>query len=820
MSKLLSLSMALAVALGASAQTDAFDLSSQRKEVRVVNPVPGHVIDHKVVVNPTPQKMTVDDKRTVDITRGFNLKDKTGSMSEAASFLKEGSIPVEIDLGLKKLPVKPVSGAYTLSIKPKSVKIKAYDERGAFYGLQTLRQIIDSATDGKIPSVEITDYPSLPFRGVVEGFYGTPWSHEVRLSLIDFYGKNKMNVYLYGPKDDPYHSSPYWRQPYPADEAKKIHELAEAAKRNHVDFVWAIHPGKDIRWNKQDYDSLLNKFDMMYDLGVRSFAIFFDDIEGEGTNPVRQVELLNNLNRDFVQAKGDVSDLVVCPTDYSRLWAKTAEDGPLATYGRTLDKNINVMYTGDVVCSDLTKDTMTFFDNLVQRPGYYWWNWPVSDYCRNYILQGPAYGLDTTLTTDDLVAVVSNPMEHGEASKLGLYGVADYAWNIPAYNPLDNWNRGLAYLMPDDPEAYRLFAIHSTDTETGYRRDESWETNTMPYGLYPPEVFDSLKTEFSALTTLPARFDKNCHNPLLLRELKPWIDQLAMVGKRGLDAVKLMETIHTGDIEKIWNTYAVSMPDSAEMAAFDSHRVGTMKLHPFYINTINDLMRDLFLNFASHQSSLYRPIGSFENVNTNVTAFMLDADTTTHYTSGEAQAEGSWIGLDLLMPRFIREIHIRQGRNSTDDCDYFDSAILEFYDRDNKQWIPLTGKLDKQYDITYTPADPKKTPRTQYVRLRRLPSDRKNWFTMRTFEVNPAKPVNDDPASARLIDENPLTYYKVTEPVVLRVPEDHIRAILLTKDGATVNGKHYDKPFVDITDPGEAIEIAPGAQVHEVVFFM
>lgn len=84
----------------------------------------------------------------------------------------------------------------------------------------------------------------MKYRGVVEGFYGTPWSHKVRMSLIDFYGQNKMCDYLYGPKDDPYHSSPYWRQPYPAQEAQNIRELVDCAKRNRVNFIWAIHPEK------------------------------------------------------------------------------------------------------------------------------------------------------------------------------------------------------------------------------------------------------------------------------------------------------------------------------------------------------------------------------------------------------------------------------------------------------------------------------------------------------------------------------------------------------------------------------------------------
>ena len=35
--------------------------------------------------------------------------------------------------------------------------------------------------EGKLPEVEIKDYPSVRYRGVVEGFYGTPWSHQARL---------------------------------------------------------------------------------------------------------------------------------------------------------------------------------------------------------------------------------------------------------------------------------------------------------------------------------------------------------------------------------------------------------------------------------------------------------------------------------------------------------------------------------------------------------------------------------------------------------------------------------------------------------------
>mgnify|MGYP000550296128 CR=1 FL=1 len=86
----------------------------------------------------------------------------------------------------------------------------------------------------------------------------------------------------------------------------------ECARRNEVLFYWAIHPGKDIRWNTEDRDLLMEKFESMYRLGIRAFAVFFDDISGEGTSAEKQVELLNDIYHNFVKVKGDVAPLLMC----------------------------------------------------------------------------------------------------------------------------------------------------------------------------------------------------------------------------------------------------------------------------------------------------------------------------------------------------------------------------------------------------------------------------------------------------------------------------------------------------------------------------
>ena len=116
------------------------------------------------------------------------------------------------------------SGAYLLVITPEEIDIAISDSRGLFYAAQTLQQL--AQTDGQgnttLPLGVIKDYPDVAYRGTVEGFYGDPWSHTDRIEQLRFYGKMKMNTYIYGPKDDPYHSSPNWRKPYPEKEAAQI----------------------------------------------------------------------------------------------------------------------------------------------------------------------------------------------------------------------------------------------------------------------------------------------------------------------------------------------------------------------------------------------------------------------------------------------------------------------------------------------------------------------------------------------------------------------------------------------------------------------
>ena len=49
-----------------------------------------------------------------------------------------------------------------------------------------------------------------------------------------------------------------------------------------IEFVFSVSPGLDLVFHsQQDYDQLLKKFQQLKDLGCRSFAVLWDDINAE-----------------------------------------------------------------------------------------------------------------------------------------------------------------------------------------------------------------------------------------------------------------------------------------------------------------------------------------------------------------------------------------------------------------------------------------------------------------------------------------------------------------------------------------------------------
>jgi hexosaminidase len=90
---------------------------------------------------------------------GVKAMVQTGAVSARAL-----SVRVEETGATTTLPAE----GYQLSVSPEEIRIIGRDAAGAFYGLQTLRQLLQRRADGRFvfAGAGVTDWPSLPFRGI------------------------------------------------------------------------------------------------------------------------------------------------------------------------------------------------------------------------------------------------------------------------------------------------------------------------------------------------------------------------------------------------------------------------------------------------------------------------------------------------------------------------------------------------------------------------------------------------------------------------------------------------------------------------------
>ncbi len=603
-----------------------------------------------------------------------------------------------------KVPKK--SEGYYLRIDENNIYVIGNDPRGTYYGIRTLEQLFSLP---KLPLGEIIDYPDLTDRGVVEGFYGTPWSHEKRLRQLEFYGKFKLNTYIYAPKDDPYHSSPNWRLPYPKEEARQIRELVQESNQNYVNFVWAIHPGKDIKWNDEDRNHLLNKFEMMYDLGVRVFAVFFDDISGEGTNPQKQVELLNFLHNEFVTKKKDVKPLIMCPTEYNKSWSNP-EKKYLETLGTELHPSIRIMWTGNRVVADIDKPTMEWINTKIKRKAYIWWNFPVSDYVRNHMLLGAVYGNSLDIK-NDMSGFVSNPMEHSEASKIAIYGVADYTWNIEKYQSDRAWKNAIAELMPENQRALFVFAEHNSDLGANghqYRREESVVFKPIAEvflkKLNSSSIIDTeeIHNHFEQMVWAANELLQTSENKCLTEELHPWLLQFKTLGQRGVSVMKMLDFLQEQQYDHFKKEYENLLTLQKKAYEIDitynqnpyqpGIKTGTLVVEPFInqvlINIVNrhnkQTKSDLKLVLNFNPNTLITNVKQLESQPLLQRGNSVRISPVLEYISLK---NNSFLGIKLQEKANIKTILVDFG-----DASHISKGKIEI-SADGTNWISLEGDI-------------------------------------------------------------------------------------------------------------------------------
>ncbi len=507
---------------------------------------------------------------------------------------------------------------YYLSVAPGKVVVAGRDDAGAFYGVQTLLQVMSQP---EVMSVTVTDWPMTALRGVIEGFYGNPWSFDDRVSQFDFYGANKMNIYIYGPKDDPYHHS-RWYELYPEAEAQKMAELVKHATDNKVKFVWAMHPSNSIT-SDSDKAKALAKFEQMYNLGVRAFSIFFDDISAESVNS--QVSYLNYLTDEFVNKKSDVEPMIVCPTQYNRGWSS---GNYLSTMGSGLYPEIKIMWTGNSVVDMIQKADCDWFTSQTGRAPFIWLNYPVNDYGQHNLLMGPVVDNGTDVY-DQVTAFCSNPMQYAEASKVALYSIADYTWNPIAYNADQAWERSVKYLMPEQADAFRDFCLSNVDVAPSthglrlYGETPDFKAIADKYSTLSDDAVAEYAAYFAKMKASAETLLALEETSPLVAEIKEFIQYFDYQSLRGQKAMEMAEALSSSEATKFINAYSAYKDATAAAGKLMSRNfegsiqsvaphTATLYVEPFIKSTVSTLITAFKNSGASYPSDLF-PAQLLEN---------------------------------------------------------------------------------------------------------------------------------------------------------------------------------------------------------------
>jgi hyaluronoglucosaminidase len=308
-------------------------------------------------------------------------------------------------------------------------------------------------------------------RGVIEGFYGPPWSHAERLDLLAFCGREGLTTWVHAPKDDPWHRR-LWREPYLQPELERLAELVAAGEEHGVELAYALAPGLSICYSDEaDFEALLAKLEQLRGIGVRRFQLLFDDVEQElncaadeqryghegRPSAAAQAELANRLRAAFPQP----GPLVVCPRGY----AGTERTDYREIFGRLLDPEIVVYWTGpDVVSTAITRADLDAAADGFAHELLLWDNYPVNDFAPRTLFLGPLTGRDPELAGGRCAGLIANAMLQAVPSKLPLATVADFLRDPHGYKPVAAFERAL-HEYGDEVEAAVRALGESIDLE-------------------------------------------------------------------------------------------------------------------------------------------------------------------------------------------------------------------------------------------------------------------------------------------------------------------------------------------------------------------
>ncbi len=394
-------------------------------------------------------------------------------------------------------------------------------------------------------------------RGVLEAFYGRPWSWSERHAMLDFMQEVGFNAYLYAPKNDPVHRN-RWQEPYTTAEWAAFGRLAAHAQAGGTEFIFGLSALAFGYSNSAHLAVLQGKLRAARAQGIRSFALLLDDLPSRFENSEdltvfpdlarAQAWLANTLLQDV----GPDGELYFCPTEYHG----SGNSAYLWALGSALDPQVQVFWTGREVCSrTLSAANLKGVTDALRRAPVIWDNFPVND----LDMQMDLHVAPLTGRTPDLVGAAGGyfaaPGARPAASRVSLRTTAAYLHDPGAYDPGEAFQDSLraSTATPDEAAALAFLADLARRTplvpteEVLHHAlwpaiDAFWAARRGPPAVAGPELPgrpspQPVTPDETPLRTVAREMERHAEtlahlrDPALRADLAPWTAKLAGWGR-------------------------------------------------------------------------------------------------------------------------------------------------------------------------------------------------------------------------------------------------------------------------------------------------
>lgn len=609
-----------------------------------------------------------------------------------------------------------------------TITVVGTDADGLVHGLQTLRQL---ARGGTVPATTIRDWPLMPIRGVVEGFYGAPWTLQERIDMVRWAARYKLNTYMYAPKDDA-HLRAQWRDPYPQQTLDELAALAREARASHVRLIGTLSPGQDICYlGESDFQAAVAKLEALREVGFTAFSIALDDIDPtrmcpqdldgvKGGDPKVQVaraqaHFVNRIQREYLTPKG-LPDLVLTPTKYHGL----DPDPARTALSQDLDPVVTQVWTGDgivdeeITSAEVTTATSTFAGSKLLL----WDNFPVNDGDLDRLFLGTLPHRDPALH-EVLEGVLTNPMLQAHASMPAVAAYGGLTWNGPTFDPVAARQAAIDELIgqPQQPHVAALidllssWAYSAEPTPSQLSADIIAFNDALATGSFDAAE-QALRTRLELLKGAPAALG-SATSAEFAADLRPWAGAAAAWADAASEAIAVRRAVASGD------------PASAEqpLLRLSEHRWAATTPIDGVVPELGDGVLARFVGEAeaAWEKATGRAAPEVETAaraSTNLgqweehpVAAVIDGDPSTAWVSRFGPSEGSQVTVDLGRERPLSRVQVLQGGDGDAAEDHLHDGVLEV-SADGANWQPL-GRISQASVDLKAPAG----TRARYLRL-------------------------------------------------------------------------------------------------------